>query len=337
MLGITKKVREVTGASPDSIPANILISNEPVILRGLVKDWPIVQAGLRSNQEANAYIRKFYTDKPVIEYCGAPEMAGRYFYNDDFSAFNYDSQRVSMNFVLDKLIQHEADSNPPTFYVGSTDVDIFLPGFRAENDLGLAEQKPTVSIWIGNQSRIPAHWDAPENIACCVIGKRRFTLFPPQQIENLYVGPLDHTPAGQSISLVDFAQPDFEKFPRFRTAIEHGMVAELEPGDALFLPSMWWHHVEGLSNFNALVNYWWRTAPAYMGAGINVLKHAMLSIRDLPEKEKAAWKSLFDYYIFGAADQAAQPIPESAQGVLGPMDELNARQLRAWLVNRLNR
>ena len=57
--------------------------------------------------------------------------------------------------------------------------------------------------------------------------------------------------------MVDFANPDFEKYPRFREAIAAGQMAELEPGDAVFIPAMWWHHVEGLSAFNTLVNYWW--------------------------------------------------------------------------------
>lgn len=98
-------------------------------------------------------------------------------------------------------------------------------------------------------------------------------------MENLYPGPLDFNPAGQQISLVDFANPDFEKFPRFRKAMAAGQVANLEPGDALFIPSMWWHHMEGLGTFNVLVNYWWRNVPKFMGPAMNVLKHAMLSIR----------------------------------------------------------
>ena len=33
--------------------------------------------------------------------------------------------------------------------------------------------------------------------------------------------------------------------------------AELQPGDAIFIPSLWWHQVESLSAVNGLVNYWW--------------------------------------------------------------------------------
>jgi ribosomal protein L16 Arg81 hydroxylase len=76
---------------------------------------------------------------------------------------------------------------------------------------------------------------------------------------------VDFTSAEKVVSVVDFHNPDFEKFPRFKTTLEHAFIAEMEPGDALMLPTMWWHHVEGLSSFNMLVNYWWRLAPKYMG------------------------------------------------------------------------
>jgi len=335
MLEISNKVKEVVGCTPDAIPAEVFASTEPVILKGLVKTWPLVQAGLKG--DASVYIKQFYTGKPVVEYSAAPEKKGRYFYNDELSALDFESQRAPMDAILDKISATKNTIDSPSFYIGSTDVDVFLPGFRAENDVLVPDQTPIASIWIGNQSRIACHYDASDNIACVAVGRRRFTLFPPSQIHNLYPGPVDLTPSGQSISLVDFDNPDFEKFPRFHTALEHAQVANMEPGDALFLPTMWWHYVEGLSDFNVLVNYWWRSVPAFMGLGINALKHAMLSIRDLPEAEKAAWKHIFDYYIFEKPELAVEHIPAISQGCLAAPDDNKARQLRAWLVNKLNR
>jgi hypothetical protein len=137
--------------------------------------------------------------------------------------------------------------------------------------------------------------------------------------------------------MVDFANPDFEKYPRFRQALAAGQVAEMEPGDAIFYPSLWWHQVEALSPFNVLINYWWNTSPNYMGTPMNVLNHALLSLRDRPEHERAAWKHIFDYYIFGSNERPRAHLPEHAQGILGPMDDSKARQLRAMLINKLNR
>ncbi|GIR40175.1 MAG: hypothetical protein CM15mP51_09550 [Porticoccaceae bacterium] len=126
------------------------------------------------------------------------------------------------------------------------------------------------------------HYDFPTNIACSVAGRRRFTFFPPEQLENLYVGPIDFSPAGQPISLVDILNPDYAKFPKYKNAEDAALFADLEIGDAVLVPSMWWHHVEAKDNLNVLVNYWWRTTPNYMGSPLNVLQHAILGLRDLP-------------------------------------------------------
>lgn len=333
----TKKIKEIFGCTPDAIPETIHTSSEPLVLRGLVKEWPIVTASLNSDEDAVAYLKHFYTDKTVGTFLAPPDIKGRFFYNDDLSALNFESKKLPLDLVLDKILEHAKDEQPPAIYVGSTTVDVCLPGFRGSNDLKIADHTPMVSIWMGNPSRIPCHYDGPDNIACVVTGKRRFTLFAPEQITNLYPGPIDFTPAGQAVSLVDFLNPDFDKYPNFAHAMDAAVVAELEPGDAIFIPSMWWHHIEALASFNVLVNYWWRPSPAFIGAGIEVIRHAILNIRDLPEKEKIAWKALFDYYIFGDNTTVTQHIPENAQGFLAPIDDISARQLRALLISKLNR
>lgn len=334
---IEKSVRQVHGVRQDRIPVEIATSKEPLLLKGLVADWPVVKAASQSPIAASSYIHQFYENATVGAVVGPPEIEGRIFYNEDLTGFNFKSVRVKLDTVLDQLRRHQEDEHPPVFYVGSTTVDTCLPGFRSENDLDLGEFDPLVSIWLGNRTRVAAHHDVPDNIACCVAGRRRFVLFPPDQITNLYIGPLDFTPAGQAISLVDLHQTDFEKFPRFREALRNAQLAELEPGDALYIPSMWWHHVEGLDAFNVLINYWWRQSPAWMGQPANALEHALLSIRELPEEQRRAWMEVFRYYIFEFGDEQVEHIPEHSRGVLKPIDETMARQLRAKLLNKLNR
>jgi hypothetical protein len=190
---------------------------------------------------------------------------------------------------------------------------------------------------MGNRSRIAAHYDFASNIACCVAGRRRFTLFPPEQLENLYVGPLDFNPAGQPISLVDFKNPDFEKFPKFKKALDSAIEVELEPGDALLIPSMWWHHVEALEEFNVLVNYWWRNSPRFLGSPLNVLQHAVMGLRDLPPEQKKVWQRLFEHYVFESNDENFEHIPKHSKGVLNEMSEQMANEIRNLLVDRLKR
>lgn len=337
---ITKQVRVLEGCRSDRFPlSELLEAAEPVVLKGMVQDWALVRAGLQSSDEAMRYLKSFYNGRTVSTYFGGPEIAGRLFYDENITDLNFDSRRAPLDEVLNKIHEHREDPQPPTFYIASTTIDACLPGLRAENDVAFSKHgyDPLASIWIGNRTLVSCHHDAPVNLACCVVGQRRFTVFPPEQIFNLYPGPFDPTPGGRAISMVDFANPDFEKYPRFRDALAAGQVADMEPGDALFLPSLWWHQVQSFSAFNVLINYWWNPSPKFMGQAMNVLHHAMLSLRDRPEKEKHAWQAVFDYYIFGDSVRAGEHLPEQARGVLGPMDDLKARQIRAMLINNLNR
>ena len=326
---------EVDGGAP--LSDEILASPVPLVLRGLVADWPLVRAARGGAGQADAYLRRFYRDATVLASHSPPGTGGRIFYNDDLSGFNFTSQMVRFDQVLDALMAHLDAADPPTLYVGSTTVDTCLPGLRADNDVDLGARDPLASIWIGSRTTIPAHYDVPDNLACVAAGRRRFTLFPPGQLKNLYVGPLDFTPAGQSISLVDFARPDFERFPLFAEALRHAQSAELAPGDALFIPSMWWHHVEGLEPFNILINYWWRQSPDWMDTPAGTLSLALMTLRDLPPAQRAAWKEIFRHYVFDSDGTEAAHIPPAARHSLAPFDETAARMLRAQILRRLNR
>ncbi|MFG6490292.1 cupin-like domain-containing protein [Roseateles sp. BYS78W] len=325
---------EHRGLSAEALPTEVLQSTEPVLLRGLVRHWPLVQAAERSDADFCDYLRRFGPQTRLSLWRAGPEIGGRFFYNDDFTGFNFRHETHAFGALLDELLA----GTPDALYLGSTEIDNAFPGLGHENALpALAGLRPHVSLWLGNRMQVAAHFDLPDNIACVVAGRRRFTLFPPDQVANLYIGPLDLTPAGQPISLVDQARPDLERFPRYAEALKHVQTFELLPGDALFIPSQWWHGVEALESVNALVNFWWRQSPAFMDTPLNTLMMALLSLRDLPPAQRDAWRVLFDHYIFDADDQTAAHIPPAARGVLAPMNDGSARQLRAALRNRLNR
>jgi hypothetical protein len=337
MLATAKPVRELTGLDPQALPDEVLCSTQPLVLKGLVAQWPMVRAAQQSPQAASQYLRGFYQGAVVEAFLGAPEFEGRFFYNGDLTGFNFRTERLKLDAVLDAIDRHASEIQPPGIYVGSATLDSCLPGIRAQNDVNLGERDALASVWIGNRTRIAAHYDAPDNLACVAAGHRRFTLLPPAQLANLYVGPLDLTPAGQPVSLVDFVNPDLVKFPRFAEAMQSARVAELEPGDAIFIPSMWWHHIEALDRFNVLVNYWWKQTPDYMDPAMNALMLAIMSVRDLPAEQRKAWAQLFDHYVFEAHSETVAHIPVNARGILGTMDANTTRMLRAHLLKKLNR
>ena len=330
-------IRELAGAPADAMSDERLRDTQPWVQRGLVAHWPMVQAARRSNADAMAYLRSTWRGAPVGMLLAPPQAQGRFFYDDTLTGMNFRREKAPLDVILDALERMADEPQAPSLYVGSTTVDTCLPPFRAEREVVLGARDALASIWLGNRSRIAAHFDLPDNVACVVAGRRRFTLFPPEQLANLYVGPLDVTPAGQAVSLVDFAAPDLERFPRFAEALKHAQAVELEPGDAVFIPSMWWHHVESLSPFNVLINYWWRQSPDWMDSPIGALMAALLTMRDLPPAQREIWRDVFDHYVFRADDATAAHIPPHARSALAPLTESGARHLRQALLNRFKR
>ncbi|MEN2785377.1 cupin-like domain-containing protein [Sphingomonas qilianensis] len=343
MTAITRRTRVIEAADARTLPvAELIAEGRPTVLRGIARDVPLVVAGRQGAGAAIAWLKQFDGGRPVTAYIGDPAIGGRFGYTADGTALNFSRERGSLSAYLDQLLAGLDDPAAPAIYIGSTDIDQYLPGLRALaalpfGDAELVEHPPLVSIWIGNRTTAAAHYDMSNNIAVTLVGRRRFTLFPPDQVANLYPGPLDPTPAGQVISMVDFDAPDLARHPGFADACAVAEVAEMEPGDALIYPALWWHRVEALDPFNAMINYWWNTSPRFMDTPQNTLLHGLLSLRDRPPHEKAGWQALFDYYVFGDAARAGAHLPAPARGALAPLEATAARRLRATLLQRLNR
>jgi len=315
------------------------IENQPVIMRGLVQDWPIVSAASGSFEDTANYLLRHCDEKPVNTFIGESAMKGRFFYGDDLKSFNFDRVQISVRELIKRLSHQSARENPQHIFAGAIPVPERAKSLIDENPNPLLakETEQLISLWIGNRSRTAAHWDLAQNIACVVRGPRRFILFPTEQLKNLYVGPLDFTLSGQAISLVDFHEPDDQRFPRFKNALQHAQVAELEPGDAIYIPSLWFHHVESTGSLSILMNYWWRDAPGFMVTPMFTLLHSLLTLRDLPAVERQAWKTMFDHYIFQTDGDPMAHIPEDARGVFGELTPQKVKELRQYLGKQLLR
>jgi hypothetical protein len=308
------------------------------VLRGLVGQWPAVKTG--SPVALVEYLRRFDTGALVDAIMTPPEIQGRVFYDAAMNGFNFVRNRLPITAVAEQVLRYSAFERAPAVAAQSALLRDCLPGFSAENSLTVLDASILPRIWLGNAITTPTHLDEWNNIGCVVAGRRRFTLFPPEQISNLYIGPLDFAPTGAPMSLVSLQEPDFQRFPRFRVALGAAVGAELGPGDALYIPPLWWHHVESLERFNVLVNYWWHSAggpPAEAPAGFDTLFHAILSLRALPPTTREAWRSVFDHYVFGPERGVTEHIPAHRRGILGKLSATEVARLLAHLVERLKK
>ena len=326
-------VREVSGIDRADFDTAIRPLGVPVVLRGLAADWPATVAARASDEAFAAYCLDFGPAHRVPIVLAKPEVEGRFFYDDDLSAMNFARREVDLEFFFDRLINHEKPSDRPNgVALQSTVISSLLPGFVAANPMPLVDTSVEPRLWIGNRIRVAPHYDLMENIGVVVAGRRRFTLFPPDQIANLYTGPLETTPAGTPVSMVDLAAPDLDRFPRFAAAAAVAQVATLEAGDAIYIPFAWWHGVDSLDPLSALVNYWWNQAPSTLPQPYAALTLSIAALRSLPPEHRRAWRNLYDHYVFADDDVAAAHLPDSAKGILGPPRADLFRRLHASLL-----
>ncbi|MDF3021105.1 MAG: cupin [Steroidobacteraceae bacterium] len=330
-------VREWRDVTPAIFRDEIMPAGQPAVLRGAVAHWPSVRAGRESPQAMAKYLLDFDARAATEIMLGDPAIGGRFFYNDDLTGVNFQRRQQPLAQSLAQLIANLDVPDPPALYVGAVPTPALLPGLALENTLDLVAPSVVPRLWLSNRVTVQAHYDLSFNVACVLAGRRRFTLFPPEQFVNLYVGPLEFTLAGQPISMVRIEDPDHERFPKFREAWRHAQYAELEPGDALFIPYMWWHHVESLSTFNVLYNYWWDDTPPWQGSAFEAMLHGLLAVRPLPPERRELWRQLFEHYVFRTAGDPVSHLTERQQGIQGPMTPKLAEVMRQHLAGMLSR
>ncbi|MCP8897799.1 cupin-like domain-containing protein [Gilvimarinus xylanilyticus] len=329
---------EYRGVSREQFFNDIVPQQKPVVIRGLVGDWPLVEAALQSDEYFCRYLAQFYRGEHVNVVLGHPAIEGRFFYNDNLDGFNYIEGGERLDLFLGRLLELAGRDVKPSVAVQGMAVDKILPGLSAANPAALFAEPVAPKLWVGNKVSVSAHYDGSDNLACVVAGKRRFVLFPPEQVANLYPGPLDYTPAGAPVSLVSLHDPDFDRYPRYREALKNAYSAVLEPGDAIFIPMLWWHHVDSLAEVNGLMNYWWNGSigkPQQKPTPLQSLNFAAMAMRDLTPAQRNAWRAMFDHYLFKQGEDPQSYIPTHKQGVLGEMSPEFERQVKDWFIRLL--
>ncbi|KHL26712.1 transcriptional regulator [Croceibacterium mercuriale] len=319
---------------PDAFRTSVMARYEPVVLRGAARHWPLVSCGDVSL--AAEQIMAFDSGRETDLFVGKPEIGGSYRHADErLRAFNFTHRTLPFREALQQILETAGQPDHDTMYMGSLTSETYLPGVERLTPVAFVPSAVRPRFWIGHVSSVPCHYDTMDNLACVVAGRRRFTLYPPDAIGDLYVGPIDRTMAGQPISLAASGSSPDARYPRFERARGRALVAELEPGDAIYLPKLWWHQVEATSDINMLVNFWWDGFAAGPDKPYTTMLLAMIAIAERPAAERAAWRAWFDHYVFRPDGHPLQFLDAEVHGVLGPLRAGNYGRIRAMVLRLL--
>lgn len=333
-------MKEVDGVTRERFQREVVPGYEPVVMRGVVARWPLVAQGRAGLEPCLQYLMGFDGGQPVDAVLAKPKPTRAFSYAPGLDGFNFMRDKRPYAALFEQLWRYSHFPDPPCLAAQSALVSEALPGLEHANVLPLLDAAIAPRIWIGNRATVPAHFDDSHNIACVAAGRRRFTLLPPQCASLLYLGPPDYAPTPAPMSVVpDLHRADPAQFPLLAEALERAVVAELEPGDAIYIPPLWFHQVEALApHLNILMNYWWRPLAA---PGRNddlhlaAMRLAMLSLRHLPDGEREGWRALFAHYVFGARGDQLAHIPEAQRHLFGDVDAAGDAAVRQDIADRL--
>lgn len=323
---------EIAWSERESTIGDFLRGSRPAVLRGLAKDWPLVRAASISDEAAVAYVNRFYKGRPVNTIVAPPSERGQFFYRSDSKLMNFERSYPPLSEVLAALLEQRKAENPPGIAMQAILADECLPGLEKENPNPFVPKGAQARLWIGNKVTVAPHYDVADNLACVVAGRRRFILFPPEQTANLYPGPTDVTPANVPISMVSLDDPQLDRFPRYREALEAAVVAELEPGDAIYIPYLWWHGVQSLRPFNILMNYWSNREDMSARYPLHaLLRLVYMAYHDMPPEHRRSWRALYDHYVFQTGGDPMEALASPHRDSEPKIDSASIARLKEML------
>jgi len=305
-------IAELKSVSPEQFATEIRDKAKPVVLRGAVNHWPAVS--YKTAEELFSYLSSLDTQKLQPTYIGTQGVKGAFHYSQNLKGQNYQQIPETLTAALNRLLRNPS---PDGTYAQSLPIVDHIPGFIADHTFDIVPQGTQPRAWIGTQTTVQTHFDANENIACVVLGERDVTLFPPEQLAGLYPGPLEVAPGGVMVSLTSLDNPDFKTHPRFEHTLKTAQRTRLTPGDALYIPYGWWHHIKALSPLNMLVNYWWTDSKAMLQNPYAALFHAMMCFHHLRPEQAKTWQNMFTHFVFQENGSPMDHVPETARGILG--------------------
>jgi hypothetical protein len=145
-------------------------------------------------------------------------------------------------------------------------------------------------LWIGSGGHVSnLHYDPFNNLIGVATGIKRVVMFPLAAIADLYPTALDRGLGARPASWVTLLAWDRARFPRLEQALQAGVQAIVGPGDALWMPPFWWHHVESFG-LNVMVNSWCFDVPPRILAELErALIGAMRAVHHQRDDVRARW------------------------------------------------
>lgn len=215
--------------TPNRALARVLTrGRRPVVVPGLAAHWPALRTwgfAELADRVADAEV--------LVERGNIMQHASRF-------------EPVRLRDYLSALAHGRLDDGGPFRYLASLDLFTHLPALTRDIDFrwfATVRPRQFVFAWLGPSGTVSGyHYDSPDNVIVMIRGRKLVHLAPPEDSARLY--PSDKWDYGAVLSSVDALAPDLERHPRF-AGLEPSSVV-LEPGDALYIPHGWWHHIVSL-------------------------------------------------------------------------------------------
>ncbi|MEM9643398.1 MAG: cupin-like domain-containing protein [Planctomycetota bacterium] len=219
-------IDEVARIDAADFRRNYIRTNRPLKMTEMAKDWPAM------TKWSFEMFRDLGSKETVHLEEGNVMQGETSFRKETFADY------------VSKLIEDDRSVNRG--YLSVFRIFDAFPHLRDDVEFNILDQfklKSSTSGWLGPAGTVTGyHIDWGDNILAQIHGRKRIHLAAPSQSKDMYVS--QKFDQGATISEVNMDDYDPDRHPRFRNVIHHEVM--LHPGEMVFIPRGWWHHVRSL-------------------------------------------------------------------------------------------
>ena len=94
-----KPIKEINASN---FSLDILSSIEPVVIRGIVKDWPLVAKAREGIQKISEYLLCYYENDRIIAFASKPELGKKFTYGSNDNQMSFEKLESTLDLILEK-------------------------------------------------------------------------------------------------------------------------------------------------------------------------------------------------------------------------------------------